>query len=240
MESYPVPAYVISIDSWHVRSSGKDYVYRWRYATRTADGIMNATRYPIGGSGLPANANIGPEILGPFAWTLRPALEAAHQPQPAANADLPNMKVIASVVAYRPDYAIDMVGVESIAGHPSYHLRLRPYGDAVKHKLRDLWVDEQTFDLWKARYYGQCGPCSAPNTITVTFQPAAGAWIVIDESFISRCSLERTDNCRFDLSTDDVAFISGMPDWLFDRDAYRQHAKAREQDYLAGLLTEPH
>ena len=35
------------------------------------------------------------------------------------------MKIIATVVAYRPDYAIDLRGIESIDGHPSYHLRLR-------------------------------------------------------------------------------------------------------------------
>jgi hypothetical protein len=67
---------------------------------------------------------------------------------------------------------------------------------------------------------------------------AAGAWIVTDEAFISRCSSTRTDARRFDLVMDDVAFISGMPDWLFDLTAYREHAKAGELDYLAGLLTE--
>ena len=137
MQSYPVPAYVISIDSWHVRSLGKDYVYRWRYATRTADGTMNAARYPIDGRGLPANANIGPEILVRSAWiVMTRASRQRTSRKLAANAELPNMKVIASVVAYRPDYAIDMVGIESVSGHPSYHLRLRPYGDPVKHNLQ--------------------------------------------------------------------------------------------------------
>jgi hypothetical protein len=238
MESYPMPAYVISIDSWHVRTAAKEYVYRWRYATRTSDGMINSTRYPVEGNALPANAFISAEILGPFAWALRPAPPAEHQPQPAALPDVPNLKTIASVVAYRPDYAIDLLGIESIDGHPSYHLRLRPYGDPLKHNLRELWVDEQTFDLWRAHYLGQCGPCNGPNDITVSFQPAAGTWIVTNEAFVSRCSSSRSDMCRFDLATDDVAFVSGMPDWLFDLAAYREHAKAGEQDYLAGLLSE--
>jgi hypothetical protein len=238
MESYAVPAYVISIDSWLVRAAAKEYVYRWRFATRSSDGMMNSTRYPVDGNALPTSAYVSPEILGPFAWALRPALEAQHQQQPAAAPDVPNLKVIASVVTYRPDYAIDLVRVESVFGHPSYHLRLRPYGDPLKHNLRDLWVDEQTFDLWRAHFFGKCGPCNGPNDITVTFQAAAGAWIVTDEAFVSRCSATRTDVCRFDLTTDDVAFISGMPDWLFDQAAYRERAKAGEQDYLAGLLSE--
>jgi hypothetical protein len=238
LESYPTPSYVISIESWHVRSAAKEYVYRWRYATRTSDGMMNSTRYPVQGNKLPPNAFVTPGILGPFSFMLRPALQAAHQPQPAAVAEVPDMKIIATVVTYRPDYAIDLRGIESIDGHPTYHLRLRPYGDPLKHNLRDLWVDEQTFDLWRAHYVGQCGPCNGPNDITVTFQPAAGAWIVTDEAFVSRCSSSRTDACRFDLAMDDVAFISGMPDWLFDLPAYREHAKAGELDYLAGLLSE--
>ena len=59
-----MPAYVISIDSWHVRTAAKEYVYRWRYATRTSDGMINSTRYPVDGNTLPANAFISPKILG--------------------------------------------------------------------------------------------------------------------------------------------------------------------------------
>jgi hypothetical protein len=62
---------------------------------------------------------------------------------------------------------------------------------------------------------------------------------VTNEAFVSRCSSSRTDECRVDLAMDDVAFISGMPDWLFDAATYREHAKAGEPDYLAALLSEP-
>lgn len=61
-----MPAYVISIDSWHVRTAAKEYVYRWRYATRTSDGMINSTRYPVEGNALPANAFISAEI-----WAVR-------------------------------------------------------------------------------------------------------------------------------------------------------------------------
>jgi hypothetical protein len=33
---------------------------------------------------------------------------------------------------------------------------------------------------------------------------------------------------------DDVAFISGMPDWLFDAATYREHAKAGEPEKEIG------
>jgi hypothetical protein len=240
LESYPVPAYVVEISTWHVHTESQEFQFRWRYATRTVDGMTNSTRYPVRGKSLPVNAFVVPQSVGPLAWAVRPAAAALRDQLPAAFPDVPNLKNIASVVAYRPDYKIELAGVDSIDGHPSYHLRLHPYGDATKHNLRELWVDEQTFDLRRAHFFGKCGPCNGLNDIEASFVPAAGTWIMSEEKFVSGCGSGRTDICRFDLLTDDVAFVSGMPDWLFDIGAYREHAQRGEQDYLAGLLTEGH
>jgi hypothetical protein len=239
LASYPVPAYVVDISTWHVLTADDEYHYTYRYAARTADGMENATPYPVPSKTLPTNARILPEYVGPLAWIVRPVRPATGTARPQIPADVPNLKNIASVFAYRPDYAIERLGIESIDAHTAYHLRLRPYGDELKHNLRELWVDVATFDLWKATFVGSCGPCRGPTTITSVFTPAAQGWVVARYSFQTRCGPLDPATCLFELQTDRIVFVPELPDWLFDEAAYMARAKAKEPDYLAGVLTAP-
>jgi hypothetical protein len=242
LESYPIPAYVVTNATWVVHGEYGDQEYAWRFATRSSDGMENASAYPIAKT-LPVNAGIFPEKVGPLAWALRPnggssAPLRAHAMPP----DVPDLKTIASVVAYRPDYKIELVGVErDRRGHDAYHLRLRPYGDALKHNLREMWVDVATSDLWRATFVGACGPCSGPTEITSWFGPVSGAWVVERYTFLSRCGETMVDpaTCEFDLQSNAIVFLPDLPDWLFDEAAYREHAKAREPDYLAQYIAHP-
>jgi hypothetical protein len=235
LESYPVPAYVIDNSTWHIHSDQGETHFADRYATRTSDGMQNTVAYPIGEK-LPG-ALIREQYVGPLAWIVRPV--APRTAAAAALPDVPDLKNIASVTAYRPDYAIDLVGVESIDGHPVYHLVLKPYGDAVAHNLRDLWADTGTFDLWKARFVGTCAPCLGSTEITSQFTPAAGTWMVRQYAFSQRCSMSPYDACQFDVAANNVVFVPALPDWLFDESAYARHMKAQEPDYLATLIHGP-
>ena len=142
------------------------------------------------------------------------------------------------MVAYRPDYTIELLGVEKVDGRPAYHLRLRPFGDPIVHNLREMWADVETFDLWKATFVGKCGPCSHPTEITFVFRPAAGAWIVAQYSFLSGCGALDPSTCSFEMQTDDIVFVPDLPDWLFDKAAYAARAKAKAPDLLAGVFAE--
>lgn len=236
LEAYPIPPYIVEISTWHVRDAVGENRYSYRFAVRTSDGMENATSYPIPGKALPSHATIDSQFVGPLAWLVRPVRSAKSAPDAQIGPDVPNLKNIASVVAFRPDYAIDLVGVESVDGHQVYHLRLRPYGDASKHNLRELWVDVATFDLWKATFVGSCAPCAGPTTITSVFTPAAGAWIVAHYSFLSGCGGLDASTCAFDLRNDAVVFVPELPDWLFDKAAYMIRARANEPDFLATVI----
>jgi hypothetical protein len=211
-----------------------------RRAAHTSVGIENVVRFrpPMKGGPLP-NADIWPVFQGPFAWTLLPAAPrqtggASMQP------DVSALRVIANVAAFaRPDYAIDLVGIETVDDHSTYHLRLRPLTDPAKHNLRDLWVDVTTYDLWKAHYIGTYGGYGlyasdglSQSDVTAYFKPVLKYWIVSHMVW----TYDYKGHIDYDTSTVEIAFPSALPDWLFDADAYAQHQKAKEPDILYQVL----
>jgi hypothetical protein len=59
---------------------------------------------------------------------------------------------IATVVSIARAYDVTLAGIDVTGGHPSYHLVLRPLGDPVRLPLRDLWVDERSYDVTALNY----------------------------------------------------------------------------------------
>jgi hypothetical protein len=238
IESYPVPPYIIEIVTIKVvRVSGDgEWNSGHRYATRRADGVVNSTIYPVAGTALPNAAILAGYGGGPgAALTLPGGKPPAAQPAPELPG-LPNLKTIASVTAFRPEYAISLAGVESIDGHDTFHLQLRPYGDPVKHPLRDVWADTSTYDIWKVRALGSCSPCAGPTEMTTLYMPAAGTWIAKESQYTAQCNAIGIGACRFTRQRNDVVLLDQLPDWLFDAKEYAQHQRAQKPDYLAGVL----
>ncbi|MBC5823674.1 MAG: hypothetical protein GIX02_02420, partial [Candidatus Eremiobacteraeota bacterium] len=52
------------------------------------------------------------------------------------------------------DYHIVLVDREAAENHLFYHLRLEPLADAGTHRIREIWIDEQNFKVWKLRAAG--------------------------------------------------------------------------------------
>lgn len=78
-----------------------------------------------------------------------------HDPAPskvAAVEKTQGLRTIANV--YASNYSITLVGEEPVDGHADYHLKLQPLRDPGKHRLRDLWADESTYDVDKLRVAG--------------------------------------------------------------------------------------
>jgi hypothetical protein len=67
-------------------------------------------------------------------------------PEPSPRSGL---REIASVVADNRDYAIALLGEETIAGHLCYHLALTPTRDPGRYRIRQAWIDEKTFAPWQ-------------------------------------------------------------------------------------------
>lgn len=61
------------------------------------------------------------------------------------------LKTIAIVAASARAYRISLVGIEPDGNARDYHLSLQPVHDPLKYRLRDLWVDTQTYTLRRLR-----------------------------------------------------------------------------------------
>ena len=250
LQAYPVPPYAVFTDTWKIRERPMGYytgesssVGVHRYAVRLADGMENVSN-PIPSGKLPP-AMILPEFLGPFAWTMRSSVRVAPERDPGAPSmvpDIEGLKTIATVVAVEQGpYAVDRadsIPIEDVDGHRVYHLKLRPRSDPQRHNLRDLWVDVETYDLWKAHFAGRYAPTPkapvSPTEVTVYFRNVLGCWVV------SRALWTYDDppvSYAYDVESDEIGLPDTLPDWLFDVAEYRARQLAGEPDYL-GLLLE--
>ena len=213
-----------------------------RYALRLADGMENVSD-PIPSAKLPP-AVIEPEFLGPFAWTIRSSVRVAPaQGGPTLAPDLAGLTTIAHVVSvakwpYSLGRDATSPPMEQVDGHQVYHFELRPREDAQKHNLRDLWIDVNTYDIWKVRFVGTYRPVPqapvSPTEATVDFRNVLGCWVV------TRARWNYEDSpliYTFDVQNDEIGLPATLPDWLFDAAEYRKHQAAGEPDYL-GLLLE--
>ena len=161
-----MPPYLIELITWHTvaMNGAVSANATWRFAMRASDGMENGTRYPVHGTTLPALSYASRGFVGTLAWTVRPAPASPASPAPEPP-DIPDLKTIASVTAFRPDYRMSLLGIETLQGHRVFHLSLSPYGDGVKHNLRDLWSDVDTYDLWAARYLKRDQGYSCPPRV---------------------------------------------------------------------------
>jgi len=128
--------------------------------------------------------------------------------------------------------------VEQVDGHQTYHFQLHPREDPQKHNLRDLWIDVNTYDVWKVRFVGTYRPVPqapvSPTEATVDFRNVLGCWVVTR----ARWTYESSPILyTFDVQNNEIGLPDTLPDWLFDAAEYRKHQSAGEPDYL-GLLLE--
>jgi len=75
-------------------------------------------------------------------------------PTGTINVDTSPLKQIGRVVSSTVRYRATLVGTEPAEGRSAYHLALTPVRDPHLYRLRDLWVDGETFDVLKLRTDG--------------------------------------------------------------------------------------
>jgi hypothetical protein len=103
---------------------------------------------------------------------------------PDAGQDESGLKIAAAVrVESARDYRVTFAGNELVDGHPAYHLQLAAYREPLKHPLTDLWIDQDTYLVRRAR-----GEAAAHFVVgsgrfeaTLTFDRIGGYWIVHSE-----------------------------------------------------------
>lgn len=106
---------------------------------------------------------------------------SAQKAQQLSNAD--GLKEIGRVTSTDRDYAITYDGFDSVAGAQAYHLSLRPLHDAGRLRLRELWIDAQTFTTVKVVTQGNFVNSSVPWAIT--FATVDGAQYIASEQALA-------------------------------------------------------
>ncbi len=109
--------------------------------------------------------------------------EFADPTPPVKAAQLANeggMKTIAVVTGFQHRYIVTMAGTDNVGGHECYHLLLKPAYDSPRLRLRELWIDTQTYETRKlvsaSNFTGSAVPW------TVTFADLNGALYIAEES----------------------------------------------------------
>jgi hypothetical protein len=158
--------------------------------------------------------------------TPMPVLIATPAPGPSGSTPVPLIGVMA-VTANR-FYSVTLVGLEDYQGHSVYHLALLPQPDVSEkdHPWKDMWVDTQTFEVWRAhaRASGTLGPMTGEIEGTGEFEPVNGYWLLAHASggggghvaFVS-------DSGQYEYYFSGYDFPNTLPDWYFDPDLFRHH-----------------
>jgi hypothetical protein len=156
-----------------------------------------------------------------------PAPPVIAIPSPASGRTPPPLISIQPVRANRY-YSITLVGVEDYEGRSVYHLGFTPLPNVSQkdHPLRDLWVDTQSFQVWKAHAdaAGSLGPLTGEIGGTAEFQPVNGNWLMSHvTAFGKGHAFIISDSGQYEYYFSGFDFPNTLPDWYFDPDLFRHH-----------------
>lgn len=113
-------------------------------------------------------------------------------PKRAAPPGSSALPTIASVDVVRRHYVIELNGTTDVDGHQDYDLRLRPVRDPGAYRLREVWIDTQTFATDRLVTQGNFvdgGMTGVPWT--VTFRQNDGVPYIASEQTSQSFSVDR-------------------------------------------------
>lgn len=93
------------------------------------------------------------------------------------------VKAIAAVTSHVREYRVRLAGIENIGGRPCYHLQLQPLLDPNRLRLRDVWVDTQSFRTAQLISAGNFAQSKIPWLIT--FGQVDGAQFISSETALA-------------------------------------------------------
>jgi len=158
--------------------------------------------------------------------TPTPAVVASPSPSPTGPTSPPVISVQA-ITASRY-YTVTLVGTEDYQGHSVYHLGLLPLPnvDEKTHPWKDLWVDSQTFEVWRAhaRAGGSKGPLTGVIEGTAEFEPVGQFWLLSHASGYGQGRMGFiSDSGQYEYFFSGFDFPDSLPDWYFDPNLFRHH-----------------
>ena len=124
-----------------------------------------------------------PGVLGDPKLAITYAFGLALAPASASRSESTDaLKTIGTVRATARVYDVRIAGEERIDGYPCFHLTLAPLGNPGRYRLRDLWVDETSY---QTRQLVTDGNFTLKETgsgkWTVSYKQTGDAWYLSDE-----------------------------------------------------------
>jgi hypothetical protein len=143
--------------------------------------------------------------------------ESPPMPSPPNLAQDP-LQTIATVTATAHVYDIELAGEERIDGRLCYHLTLRPTIDPDRYPLRDLWVDEASFEVVQLAYERPYDEKHTRALVLYRFAPVGPEhlWTIVHieaQASVRGLFSTRIERVSDDLS--DLSFPTSAPDWYF-------------------------
>jgi hypothetical protein len=191
------------------------------FTLRTADGRTFAQTLPR--DGRPGRILLrGGFITGPadapFGFT-RVVNDGTPPPSPPPNLVPDPLRTIAVVTAVSHTYDVTMAGEEIAGGRRCYHLRLRPRGDPERFPLRDLWVDETSFEIVQLTYARPYPQRDTWASVQYRFAPvgASQLWVIVHieaEAVAHGLTSAKVERVADDLN--DITFPVAVPSWYFE------------------------
>lgn len=104
------------------------------------------------------------------------------------------LKTIVSLEVRPRDYVIALHGMANVDGHTDYHLLLRPLRDPSQYRLREAWINAQSFGTDRLVNEGNfyAGPGNAGRVPWhIDFEQRAGSPYIVSESTDAKLTIER-------------------------------------------------
>jgi hypothetical protein len=130
-------------------------------------------------------------------------------PAPAPSGGLPEIAVVSTSTR---TYDITLAGIDAVNGTPAYHLVLRPLRDPGRYRLRDLWIDTQSYA--PSKLIEGLNFVNGPGTSvpwTVTFQQIGSASYVASETALAPTKFGRHRYSGVSISFEDVRAVDRFP-----------------------------
>jgi hypothetical protein len=124
-------------------------------------------------------------------------------------------------------YNVWFVGMEDFDGHHTYHIGMQSINaEDREHPWKDMWVDAQTFEVWKAHASGSGsqGPAKGSIDADVWFGPVGAYWLITRAQGDGEVRMAfLSDSGHYEYYFSDFGFPNTLPDWYFDPGLFKHH-----------------
>ena len=230
----PQPAFIDTQDDWKMKVAAPDGDHYVRFAERRLFDSAGRRECVLALPYTPDSYTIvGESYFAPDMWLIKhPSKAPGQMGRSGFSPDLSDLHTIASVVSVpKPSYTITLAGTDNLnnGGGTAYHLKLAPLNEPLKHNLREMWIDTQTFAVDRAVLFGDYAPRPLDlverTTVTEDFGQVGPYWVMIHDVWTWRDAVNNVD-FTYDATFEKMSFPGEIPSWYFDR---KQFDKRRSE-----------